>query len=268
MQLTVVHSHPVWLPATMTWLDNEIRFLPRDVTSHIVCERTESLERFRLPNIRSLEALPAWQRILERTLVRLRFRRSIGLLTRVLRETKANLLHSHFGNVGWANLAAARKCGTRHVVTFYGRDISHLPWKRPIWRSRYPELFDQVSLVLCEGEHMAGRVADLGCPLSKLRVHHLGVRLDRLPFRYRSWDPSAGEPLRVLIAAQFREKKGIPYAIDALGRAAASVPIEVTVIGDAGGRRDIDEKRRFWIGSPSMVLAIGSAFSGCSHTQS
>jgi len=39
-----------------------------------------------------------------------------------------------------------------------------------------------------------------------------------------------GEPLRVLIAASFREKKGIPYALEALGMLQKDVSLEIAII--------------------------------------
>ena len=61
---------------------------------------------------------------------------------------------------------------------------------------------------------------------------NLGVELQRLEFRPRRRE--SGEPLRVLIAASFTEKKGIPYALRALGRLGTRSAVEVTVVGDAG----------------------------------
>jgi colanic acid/amylovoran biosynthesis glycosyltransferase len=78
---------------------------------------------------------------------------------------------------------------------------------------------------------MARCLLDLGCPKQKVRVHHLGVEVDRIPFRFRTWDRR--DPLRVLIAASFREKKGIPYALEALGHLHAEVSLEITIVGDA-----------------------------------
>ena len=57
---------------------------------------------------------------------------------------------------------------------------------------------------------MARRLIDLGYPEDKVKVHHLGVDVEHIEFRPRQWD--IGEPLKVLIAASFWEKKGILYA--------------------------------------------------------
>jgi colanic acid/amylovoran biosynthesis glycosyltransferase len=76
---------------------------------------------------------------------------------------------------------------------------------------------------------MAESIIDLGCPAQKVHVHHLGVPVAEIPFRPRQY--ATDEPLRVLMAASFREKKGIPYGLAALGRLKDEVDLEITIIG-------------------------------------
>ena len=83
------------------------------------------------------------------------------------------------------------------------------------WHNRYAELFASVDRVFCEGPYMASSNVRLGCPEHKVQVHHLGVAVDQIAYQPRS--RSAGEPLRILIAGTFREKKGIPDALRAVG---------------------------------------------------
>jgi colanic acid/amylovoran biosynthesis glycosyltransferase len=89
---------------------------------------------------------------------------------------------------------------------------------------------------------MASCVVALGCPADKVQVHHLGVALNDLPFRPREYLPT--KPLRVLIAGSFREKKGIPYAIEALARLAGQTELEVTIIGDSDGSAASEKEKR------------------------
>jgi len=90
---------------------------------------------------------------------------------------------------------------------------------------------------------MADCVVNLGCPRGKVKVQHLGVNVDNITYRTRKW--KIGEPLKVLIAASFREKKGIPNAIRALEIIARKEQIQLTVIGGAGkGLMSRIEKRR------------------------
>jgi colanic acid/amylovoran biosynthesis glycosyltransferase len=119
----------------------------------------------------------------------------------------------------------------KHVVTFYGYDVNRLPAVFPKWKARYRALFRLANLFLCEGTHMAQCLIELGCPADKVKVQHLGVEIDKIVFAPRSRAPES--PLRVLIAASFREKKGIPCALQALAKVRPEVPVEVTIIGDA-----------------------------------
>lgn len=231
-KVTVVHSLPVWLPLTSTWLWSQIKSLPSSVENHVVCEVTAHLNQFPIPNIHALSQAPRWRYYLDKGLRKAGIRRYLGLLTQVAKKYGASIVHSHWGNVAWCDIGAVQLAGSKHVVTFYGKDVNYFPNADPRWRRRYLDLFNRVDLVLCEGPHMAHCIEALGCPVEKLRVQHLGVECDAIPFRPRQWQP--GQPLKVLIAASFREKKGIPYALEALGMFRQEVEnLQITIIGDA-----------------------------------
>lgn len=230
-KITVIHTFPVWLPQTQTWMYNQVRYLPDEVENHIVCERTENLEQFWLPNIHSLEDAPKWRYFWDKGLRKLRLRRHLGWLVEIAQQKGATILHSHFGMTGWANIEAANQARLKHAVTFYGLDVNYLPNQDPRWRTRYQKLFAHADLILCEGSHMAQCIVKLGCPAHKVKVHHLGVSVKAIAFQPRVWNPP--EPLRILISATFTEKKGIPYALEALGQLQYQVPLQITIIGDA-----------------------------------
>ncbi len=241
--LAVIQAVSRWLPQTETWLDTQVRCLPDDIESHVVCEATLNLDQFPWPHVHSLGGRPLPVRVWDKGLRRLGVRRHLAHFVRVARRTHARLVHSHFGNVGWQHARIARRLGLRHVVTFYGLDVSFLPRVDPRWHARYREMFADVDVVLCEGEFMAGRIVDLGCPREKVRVHHLGIPVERIAYAPSAWRP--GRTLRVLMAGSFREKKGFPYAVEAVGRLARDVDVELTIVGDAhGDDRTLREKRR------------------------
>jgi colanic acid/amylovoran biosynthesis glycosyltransferase len=242
-RLVVLHSLPIWLPRTSPWLFNQVRLLPADVENHIVCERTAHLDQFDMPNLHSLDRGPFWRCLLDKGLRRLGARRHLGLLVQVGREQEASIIHSHWGDTAWRDMRAAKRLGARHVVTFYGKDVNYLPSIQPAWRDLYEELFAHIDLVLCEGPHLAACVCRLGCRPEKVRMHRLGVEVRAIPFRPRKYE--RGEPLRVLIAASFREKKGIPDAVEALGQIKDDVPLHLTIVGDASNDpRSGPEKER------------------------
>ncbi|MBU6429749.1 MAG: glycosyltransferase, partial [Cyanobacteria bacterium REEB65] len=188
---------------------------------------------------------------------RLGLRRHLPQLATLARQLRAEVLHSHFGDAGWRDAALADVLGIPHVVSFYGLDVSYLPRRHPEWLGRYRELFSTVAAIFCEGTHMARCIEDLGCPPEKVIVHHLGVETHTLPFR-----PSIRhrhDPLRVLVAGSFREKKGIPDAIAAAARAAAEVPVQLTIVGGAFAEaRSRSEQRRIHeaIGSSGLADRI------------
>ena len=56
----------------------------------------------------------------------------------------------------------------------------------------------------------------LGCPEEKIIIQHIGIDLKKIKFIPRSVNTDG--LVKMLIASSFREKKGIPYAIEAFGR--------------------------------------------------
>lgn len=229
--IKVAHSVPQWLTQTMTWLYNQVRYLPSEIENHIFCEKTANLDQFNLPNINSLWDESKIHYFWDKTLRRINFKNSLGFLDKKIQQQDCQILHSHFGFVGWQNMTIAKKAKLKHIVSFYGLDVNYLPQQNPRWRERYQKLFQEVDRVLCEGNHMAQCIVNLGCPKEKVTVHHLGVQVDKIQFTPRTWSPN--QPLKVLIAGSFVEKKGIPYAIEALGMVRNDLPIEITIIGDA-----------------------------------
>ncbi len=242
-KLAVLHSVDEWLSQTMTWLYALVKSLPASIDAHVICESTQNIDQFALPNIHALQGQTRlWDFIQQHVWTLHRLRRAHSYIS-LGRAIGARVLHSHFGPGGWADLGHARRMGVRHVVTFYGFDVNHLPLSDPVWYARYREMFAAVDLVLCEGPYFAGSVAALGCPTHKIKVQHLGVEVGGIRFEPRHWQP--GTMLRILIAGAFMEKKGIPYALEALGELQREVPLEITLFGDANQQpRNQQEKCR------------------------
>jgi colanic acid/amylovoran biosynthesis glycosyltransferase len=225
--IRVIHRLPAWLPLTEHWLYDQILFLPKTVESLIICDRVLNPEEFPGPEVALLDG----GGFVDAVLRRFRLRVSDGSVSARATRFGAKVLHSHFGHTGWRDLQAASTARLKHVVSFYGFDVGRLPQRDPAWASRYRAMFERVDRVLCEGPHLANCIEELGCSRDRIQIHHLGIRVKETEFRPRLW--RAGDPLHVLIAASFREKKGIPYALKALGRLRQTVALEITVIGNA-----------------------------------
>lgn len=228
----VLHYCDVWLGRTENWIYPQVTRLPGEWRSAVACRTRANTPEFPHAPVYSGAEMPRARQALDRIAHLLRWRQHPSSLTDALRAECPDVLHSHFGTSGWRNLPAVRRAGCRHVVTFYGGDASMVPHSMPWWRRRYRQLFAEVDLVLCEGPFLANSLVNLGCTREKARVFHFGIRTWEIPFQPRVWEP--GMPLRVLMAASFRQKKGMPIGIQALDRLAAHHPVELELVGDAG----------------------------------
>jgi hypothetical protein len=101
-------------------------------------------------------------------------------------------------------MALAKTLQIPWLVSFYGADVYQLGYQEQ-WREIYAAVFESAAKVLAVGPAMAARLEKLGCPSDKLAVHLLGVDAAGLPFEPRKL--GVGEPLRLLFAGTFREKR-------------------------------------------------------------
>lgn len=156
-----------------------------------------------------------------------------------LRRHDARVLHAHFGHTGWQVLSVRRRTGLPLVTTFYGHDVSRQA-RNATWGARFRELFAEGDLFLVEGPHMRERLAEIGCPPEKSAIQRIAVRTALYPFRARK-PVGRGEPVRVFFCARFREKKGLPDALEAFARARATHPrLVLRIAGDGPQRAELE----------------------------
>lgn len=231
---TTASSRPVavqrcdrFVGRTMNWLYDHLRFVPRH-SPLVVCDGLQNRQEF--------PALTAWQSNQHR---RALWRRISGtdvdpIVLLRLRGHLPRILHSHFGYVAAGDHGLWQRLNVPWVIGFYGADVYALG-RREVWRERYARIFKDCSRALALGPVMAQHIERLGCPAGKIMVHPLGVDLADLPDEPRNWNP--GDPLRVLFAGTFREKKGVPYALQAIAEARrAGVQVELHLVAEASNK--------------------------------
>jgi colanic acid/amylovoran biosynthesis glycosyltransferase len=164
-------------------------------------------------------------------------------------------MHSHFSAVGWDYRNLARKLAIPHVVSFYGYDYEWLPHNEPVWRERYEILFREADLFVCEGSHGVKLLEKAGCPPEKIKIVHLGVDVDKIPFADRV--KQAGE-LRLLQVASLTPKKGHIYTLKAFLAALEDCPnMTLTLVGgDYDGIRKTLEQAIKGTPAESRVLFL------------
>jgi len=211
---------------TMNWLYDHLRVLPR-YTPLVLCDTLANRLEFPELEARTLDRDRLGRRIWRRLAGRRLYPPDRIWLSRVA----PRVLHSHFGYVASNDLHLAQALRVLWIVSFYGADVYELGRKEK-WRRSYAAMFRRATKVLALGPTMASSLEKLGCPSHKIAIHPLGVEVDRLPAQRRMLRP--GEPLRVLFAGTFREKKGLQYLVDGVAQARKmGVQLELQLVGGA-----------------------------------
>lgn len=147
-------------------------------------------------------------------------------------------LVAHFGPQGVvAN--GLRELGllTGPLVTFFhAYDLTSAP--RRVGRGMYRHLFEQGELFLPISQRGAGHLKRLGAPPDRIRVHHMGIDLERLEPR-----PPAqrDRSFRVVSVGRLTEKKGFAVAICAFARILREFPgATYRIVGEGEERKRLE----------------------------
>lgn len=226
---TVAHIHRIYLNLTENWIYNQVRFL-RAVRSIFVAKRPANRDQFPWDPVYLLWDRPRLEREWNRVAYHL-----LGyypLYRRICRAEGVDLLHAHSGVQGVQSLRLAESLGLPLLTSFYGYELTvHRKGDEGL-RRMYQALFSHGAACIAEGPAARQRLIELGCPPERAWIHRLGLDMRDYPLVERR--PADTGRLRVLMAARFDEKKGLPYGMEAFCRVARHEPgLELTVVGDA-----------------------------------
>ena len=236
---TVAHCVTPYLFLTGSWIHSQLvhsrRYRPAVLTQGL-----ENLDVFPFAPVHDLSARGAarlWAQFSKYALGRF----PAEPYARAIRAENASLVHAHQGWEGARVAPAVDRLALPFVVSFYGRDATRLP-RNPYWRRLYRPLFSRAERIIAEGSHMGETLARIGAPSAKIRVVHLGVDPASFSFQERQL-PDESRPIVGLIAASFREKKGIVYALEALGLLRDRQPrFRLRIVGDGPLRASIESR--------------------------
>ncbi len=221
----------------MNWFYDHMRFVPRH-RPVIICDVLENRTEF--PELDAVLLDPArlgsriWNRLNKTSLFPPDASR--------LRREHAKVLHSHLGYVAVEDRRLVQSLDLPWVVSFYGADV-YLLGRDPKWVQNYRWVFERASKVLSLGPAMSAGLEAIGCPAHKIVIHPLGV--DAVALRNKPRARAPGEPLRILFAGTFREKKGARYLIEAAKiLTSRGVPLTLTLVGDAAVGRPGDQQTK------------------------
>lgn len=129
-------------------------------------------------------------------------------LSRIVRREAVGLVHIYFGTEAARLLSWLPFAGVPLVVSFHGADVSNA-----ISSFELDRVCGFAKLVLHRSESLKEALLSRGVPASKLRANPTGIPIPQecpLP----SFSP--GQPLRLLQACRFIEKKGIDVSLKAI----------------------------------------------------
>lgn len=202
-------------------------------------------ERFSFPRVHRAE--PAY-------VIRGRSRR----FTRAFAERGYALVHAHFGPAGAYARRYARRAGVPLLVTFHGYDVPllssprrYLPLNLP-YALGGPGMLRDLRLGICASTELMNMLMALGVDPKRLRVHRLGIDLERFAF-----DPRR-DRREVLMVGRLVEKKGFEYGLTAFARALSrGIDARLTIVGQ-GERRRLLERQARELGIAANVAFVGA----------
>ncbi len=236
---TVIHLVDDYLPRSQTFIYQYLSKM-RAVHPVVITQNPSNLDLFPLNNVAVISQHQWMYKLRERLIMRLAvdFLPLTNQYVDISRQYKGDILHAHFGHVGYRALELRRKTNLPLVTTFYGFDMSILP-RRKVWRRAYASLFANGELFLVEGERMAKELNALGCAQEKIIIQPIAIDLSKITFKPRSW--AENSPVYILMAGRFVEKKGFTYAIRAFAQIASKWPsVEMRIIGDGPLKKEIE----------------------------
>lgn len=230
--IKVAHTSLIYFRLSENWIHTQLKHL-NDCESVVFTNKIENLDSVdwhprifsrqeQIPfGIREADSLVLWM---------------LGYYPSFYYQAKKeniDLIHAHFGPMGYYSVGIARKLKIPLVTTFYGYDASLLPKREPKWRSKFKTLFKYGSLFLVEGPAMKNKLEGLGCPSNKITIHHLGIEQDKYPARETY---SLEGPLSILMVGRFVEKKGFIYGLKTFRKfLAQGGKGTLTIVGDSSG---------------------------------
>ncbi|ACP23576.1 putative colanic acid biosynthesis glycosyl transferase (plasmid) [Sinorhizobium fredii NGR234] len=178
-------------------------------------------------------------------------------MSSVARLNECDVIVAHFGHNGAraARLKKWKRLVPPIVTIFHGYDVGVPLKERGL--SRYGDLFEHGALNLTVNDYFRQVLVGAGAPEAKVAVHHMGIDLKKIPYEWKSW---RGATLQLISVCRLAEKKGVEYALRALGRLRVDAP-EVdwryTIIGDGPLRPQL-EALASELGIASQVSFLGS----------
>lgn len=234
MSKSIVHSVDTWLSPTSYWIFEQTQAL--DIFEQQIWANTivpNSPKQLKVTKVNKAD-----NSLLSKLNLKLNKIKDYNRLRLVgsLDNFKDAIIFSHFGTRGYYDLGLGFK---KHIVRFYGFDVTRIIHQNKAWKKRYQELFNNANLFLVEGPFMRSELINLGCSASKIQVLPLGIHPTKLTFKNRTFDGI----FHIITAGVFKEKKGILTALTLVDKLIKNgLKIKMHLVGDLLNDTENDRK--------------------------
>lgn len=149
--------------------------------------------------------------------------RSVGRVSRIIREEKIDVVHARSRVPAWVGYCASRRTKTVFITTCHGYYRRH-PFSRVMgWGKRVIVLSNVIA------RHM---IDDFGVPRERIRLISRGVDIGK--FSFVRPDTKRGKQFHVGIIGRMTPLKGHIHFIRAMALAARAIPaLKIWIVGDA-----------------------------------
>jgi glycosyltransferase involved in cell wall biosynthesis len=218
-----------------TFIRNHVRTLAPGATI-LLCQDDRDAEKFGYPVLSPIQVWHPPQTMAQRIVNGVRYRwgryvhAGLGATDRrrvlsFLAAHRPRAMLAEYGTMGCLLAGVCREAGVPLYVHFHGYDGSLL-LRDPRQVRHYRRLFRCTAGIVAPSRFLANKLADAGCPQSKLHISSYGVD----PFRF---SPTRRFPQHVLAVGRLVEKKAPHYTIEAFGQIAQRYPqARLDMVGD------------------------------------
>ena len=208
----------VFLPSEMLHVYRQIAGLKK-YEAHVLTRRIRNRDQFPFPYVYELIKHPVplfrglrrfyWKTLQKQQVPLSRYQ--VEQVHRLTDQVAPALIHVYLGTEA-VRLIPYLKYETRpKIVSFHGVDTSNA-----LGQKNLEKLLECTDLFLARSESLRSVLIDRGCPPEHVRLNPTGVPVPETIGERKIPNIRGGEPLRLLQACRFIDKKGLDVSIDAI----------------------------------------------------
>ena len=119
-------------------------------------------------------------------------------------QTRPDVIHVHFGNIGKLLLPLKRiEPSVVFITMFHGHDLLI---GLAGGKDYYAALFSEADLILANSEFTRARLLEQGADDQRIRIHYVGIEIDKFPYR-KELPRHDREIFRVVTVARLCEQR-------------------------------------------------------------